>query len=80
MFGVTHLSNSSLAGSLLAVSAALIVLAFVAPEAGSVATLLGWIVGALVLAGVWAVVTLEVVRRYFGGDGMDRGGPREYRR
>lgn len=70
MFGMKHLSSNRLAGSLLAVSAALVVLAFAAPEAGTVATLLTWLVGALVLVGVWAVVALEVLRRYFGaGEG-----------
>lgn len=64
MFGMKNLSTNRLAGSLLAVSTALLVLAFVAPEAASVATLLSWLVGALLLLGVWAVLALEVARRY----------------
>lgn len=73
MFGMKNLSTNRLAGSLLVVSAALLVLVFAAPEAGSVTTLLTWLIGALVLLGVWAVVALEVARRYFGGGDSDSG-------
>lgn len=69
MLGLKHLSINRLAVSLLAVSAALMVFAFAAPEGGSITGLLAWIVGALVLLGLWTVVALEVFKRRFGAGG-----------
>lgn len=70
MFGMKELSTRKLATALLTVSAALVVLgAALSPADGaSTSTLLSWLVGALALLGVWAVLLLEVGRRYFGGN------------
>lgn len=76
MFGLKSLSTNLLAGILLVVSALLMAFAFAAPEAGSVATLVMWLVSVLVLLGIWAVLLLEVGRRYFGsGSGGSSDGP-----
>lgn len=66
MFGLKQLSTNLLAGSLLVVSVLLMAFAFAAPEAGSVATLITWLASVLVMLGIWAVLVLEVGRRYFG--------------
>lgn len=73
MFGLKDLSMNRLAMALLTLSAALLILAFAAPEVGSVTTLLTWLVGAVALFGVWAVVALEVARRYFTPGGRGPG-------
>lgn len=67
MFGLKELSLNRLAMALMGVSAMLMLLGFAAPEDGSVSTLLTWLVGALLLIGVWVLMLLETLKRYFGG-------------
>lgn len=70
MFGLKELSLNKLATALMGVSAMLMLLGFAAPEDGSVSTLLTWLVGALLLLGVWVLMLLETLKRYFGpGEG-----------
>lgn len=73
MFGLKDLSMNRLAMALLTVSAALLIIGFAAPEAGSISTLLTWLVGALMLLGIWTVVALELARRYFTPGGRGPG-------
>lgn len=69
MFGLKELSMNKLAMALMGVSAMLMVLGFAAPEDGSVSNLVTWLVGALLLLGVWALMLLETLKRYFGAGG-----------
>ena len=66
MFGLKELSINKLAMSLMGVSAVLMVVAFAAPKDGPTATLIAWLVCALALLAVWALVFLETLKRYFG--------------
>lgn len=66
MFGLKELSLNKLAMALMGVSAMLMLLGFAAPDDGSVSTLLTWLVGALLLLGVWVLMLLETLKRYFG--------------
>lgn len=66
MFGLKDLSINRLAGGLLTVSAVLMVVAFAAPEDGSIATLIVWLSGALLILAVWALFVVETLKRYFG--------------
>jgi hypothetical protein len=65
MPGIKHLPANRLALTLLLVSAALLLMGLTAPVSGPVNTLILWLVGALVLLGVWVALALEAFRRYF---------------
>lgn len=69
MLGLKSLPTNKLTTAFMVVSAAMIVFALaLAPADGaSISAFVLWIVGALVLIGVWIAVGIEVTRRFFGG-------------
>lgn len=79
MFGLKNLPMDKLTTAFMVVSAAMVVfgIALAPPDSASNTMFVIWIVGALVLIGVWIAVGIEVVRRFFGGGGVQDERPRE---
>lgn len=73
MLGLRNLPTNKLSTAYTVVSAAMVVfaLALAPADRTSVTTFVIWIVGALVLTGVWIAVGFEVARCLFGGNGRN---------
>ena len=69
MLGLKNLSLDKLTTVFMVVSAAMMIFAVAGAAGGSASTtmLVVWIVAALVLLGVWAVIAIELCKRFFGG-------------
>jgi hypothetical protein len=78
MFGLKHLPMNKLTTAFMAVSAAMVLFRLVlAPgDSATTTTQLTWIMGALVLIGLWIAVGFELARRFLGNPG---GGERQRR-
>lgn len=82
MPSLKKLSTRQVALALATVSAALLVLALaLVPAPGAtVPALLIWLVAALTLLGAWAMLLIEVLRRYFGGGKEEPTARRQHQR
>lgn len=69
MLGLKNLPMNRLTTAYMVVSAAMIVFALALAPADSAAltSFVLWILGALILIGVWVAVGVEISKRFFGG-------------
>lgn len=79
MLGLKNLPMNKLTTAFMVVSAAMVVfgIALAPSDSASNTMFVIWIVGALVLIGVWIAVGIEVVRRFIGGGGVQDERPRD---
>lgn len=79
MLGLKNLAMNKLTTAFMVVSAAMVVfgIALAPPDSASNTMFVMWIVGALVLIGLWIAVGVEVIKRFFGDGGQRDERPRE---